>query len=328
MRLILRLSGENIALARAEAIAGMQALGDQDASSRLLGNCLLAETSVDPIKLAERIALCHGISVELAVGSRKEIGEELENVQLSGDSFRMTTVGFKEPLEALKLQSDLGRILARRYSVDLDSPDEVLEIHAGRRMRLARVVAAIDRSSFERRKGSHRPFEKPVSLHPKFCRALVNLSRVPPEGTLLDPFCGTGGILIEAGLVEGRPLGSDISGEMVSGCALNLAHFGIEAKLEVCDVSEALERFGKVDAIATDPPYGRSSSTRGEDLQVLYRRFLLTASELLPQGHFVATVVPKQFVGRFRHPGFQLHSRYLLRVHRSLTRAFLVLRKR
>jgi len=328
MRLILRLSGENIALARAEAMAGIEALGDRSARGRLRGNCLHVETSTDPLKLAERIALCHKISTELAIGSRKEIGERLERIQLSGGSFRMTTLGFEEPSEALRVQRELGRILARRYEVDLDSPDEVFEIHAGRRLRLARVVATINRSSFEKRKGSCRPFEKPISLHPKFCRALVNLSRLPPGGTLLDPFCGTGGILIEAGLANGRPLGSDISGEMISGCALNLAHFGIEAKLEVCDVSETLERFGKVDAIATDPPYGRSSSTRGEGLEVLYRRFLSIAAELLPQGHFLATVVPMQFKGRFKHPDFQLHSHHPLRVHRSLTRVFLVLRRR
>ncbi len=54
----------------------------------------------------------------------------------------------------------------------------------------------VARARLEARKVTHRPFSLPISLHPKLARALVNLARVPMGGVLLDPFCGTGGILL------------------------------------------------------------------------------------------------------------------------------------
>src|SRR5438046_10683807 len=63
---------------------------------------------------------------------------------------------------------------------------------------LGRVVHRIDRARLEATKVAHRPFSLPISLHPKFARALLNLSRVPMAGFVRDPFCGTGGLLLEA----------------------------------------------------------------------------------------------------------------------------------
>ena len=75
----------------------------------------------------------------------------------------------------------------------------------------------IDRTCFEERKVQHRPFFSPISLHPKLARVLVNISAIKRDETLLDPFCGTGGILIEAGLIGAKVIGSDIEEKMIEG---------------------------------------------------------------------------------------------------------------
>ncbi|NIP34812.1 MAG: methyltransferase domain-containing protein, partial [Thermoplasmata archaeon] len=85
----------------------------------------------------------------------------------------------------------------------------------------------------------HRPFSHPISLHPKYARAMVNLAKVPLGGRILDPFCGTGGVLIEAALLGYEPLGSDIDPRMVEGSRRNLEAMGLQAGLEVADVSDA-----------------------------------------------------------------------------------------
>ena len=43
-----------------------------------------------------------------------------------------------------------------------------------------------------------RPFFHPAAIFPKLSRALVNLSRVGAGEVFLDPFCGTGSLLLEA----------------------------------------------------------------------------------------------------------------------------------
>lgn len=56
---------------------------------------------------------------------------------------------------------------------------------------------------------------KGYTVNPKIARALVNLSGVKDKELFLDPFCGTGGILIEACMVGARIIGADVQDKMV-----------------------------------------------------------------------------------------------------------------
>lgn len=62
-------------------------------------------------------------------------------------------------------------------------------------------------------------------LPPKLARILVNLAQVPDDGTLLDPFCGSGTILMEAALAADarRIIGSDIEAKQVDDTNRNIA---------------------------------------------------------------------------------------------------------
>ncbi len=44
-------------------------------------------------------------------------------------------------------------------------------------------------------------------MSPKLARCMVNLTGVKENDLVLDPFCGTGGILIEAGIMGARVIG-------------------------------------------------------------------------------------------------------------------------
>lgn len=52
-------------------------------------------------------------------------------------------------------------------------------------------------------------------MMPRMARTLVNLSLCGTGATLLDPFCGTGGILIEAEMLGIHTLGSDFDPLMI-----------------------------------------------------------------------------------------------------------------
>ena len=107
------------------------------------------------------------------------------------------------------------RALAESYTphrnVVLDHPDsEIRGMITDDKVYVGIKQVEIPRKNFETRKVQNRPFFSPISLHPKVARALVNLSEVEKNETLLDPFCGTGGILLEAGLIGANVIGNDI----------------------------------------------------------------------------------------------------------------------
>ena len=59
---------------------------------------------------------------------------------------------------------------------------------------------------------------------------------VKKNETLLDPFCGTGGILIEAGILGINIIGSDIDKKLVYGCKENLNFYNINNSARfLCD---------------------------------------------------------------------------------------------
>ena len=101
-------------------------------------------------------------------------------------------------------------------------------------------------------------------MHPKLARAMVNL--LYPAKTITDPFCGTGGILIEAGLLKLQPIGIDIDKRMINATKTNLKKYKIKAKLKQADALTV-----KAKNIATELPFGRN--TKKQDLINLYTKF-------------------------------------------------------
>jgi 23S rRNA G2445 N2-methylase RlmL len=83
--------------------------------------------------------------------------------------------------------------------------------------------------------------------------ALVNLV-APPARSILDPFCGTGSILLEAQALSMTAFGVDSNPRMVGMSSRNLAHFGYPTQVELGD---ALTTSRSADAMITDLPYGR-----------------------------------------------------------------------
>ncbi len=331
MRLLFELSGESLELARAEVLAVVGAEGELLSEPEVDGRALLLDTDADPLQVSERLALAWSVSAHLYSGDQEGIFQALEGITLPGESFMVRTRRLDPgpgENENSGLASRLGQVLSKRYRVDLEDPDVVIRIFIADRNHAGIVLADIDRPSFESRKPENRPFFQPVSLHPRLARALVNLSGIRRGQTLLDPFCGTGGILLEAALVGAKPIGSDLDERMITGTARNLAHFGFEAsRLIECDVADIGAHVEKVDTIVTDPPYGRSSSTGKEPIEDLYHRAFDSFSKILEPGGRLAIVLPGSEHIRLGKKYFSLLGEYPVKVHRSLTRHFCVFEK-
>jgi len=229
-------------------------------------------------------------------------------------------------IDTQRVERELGAVLVERgFDVDLDSPDhELRALFAGETCALGWLVATVDRGFGDRRPGD-RPFFQPGSMDPMLARALANIAGARPGATVLDPMCGTGGIPIEAGLVGARVLGVDAQAKMVAGARENVRALldggwalmqGDAASLPLADDS--------VDGVVFDAPYGRQSKIRG-DLGTLVREALGEAGRVAPR---CVVVGDRPWARPAGAAGWQTEAAFTRRVHRSLTRYIVVLRRR
>lgn len=328
VRLLLELSMECEPLARSEAISTASVLGTRVEVELEEPGLVVLETDADPSALGQRLALCHCISEHLFSCPPAQLQESMREVDVPGPIRVHSTriQGSFNGLDLARTNSELGALLGEGRGVDMHEPASEVRVVLSGQANVGRCLAEVDRSSFEARKVQNLPFRYPITIHPKYARALVNLARVPPGGRLLDPFCGTGSIVAEAALAGLEAIGSDVSEKMVEGAGTNLEFLGVKADLVACDVGAVGEAIGRVDGVATDPPYGRATSTGGEPVPDLMRRTLGACREVLDTGSLLAVAVHDPEL--LRAPdGFEMVEKHPMTVHRSLTRHFCVLRR-
>jgi tRNA (guanine10-N2)-dimethyltransferase len=230
----------------------------------------------------------------------------------------------------------LGQVLVDRgYAVDLDDPDYVLTaLFAGGDegsaadpgepgiCALGWLAAETDRD-FADRRPTDRPFFQPGSMDPQLARALVNLVGAGPETTILDPMCGTGGILLEAGRVGATPVGGDAQWKMTHGTRENLRELldgpwhvyrGDAARIPLAENS--------IDGVVFDAPYGRQSKIEGE-LDELVADALAESRRVASRA---VVVGDRSWAATADRVGWTIDSTFERRVHGSLTRYIAVLR--
>ncbi len=199
-------------------------------------------------------------------------------------------------------------------SVDLSEPASCIHFFEREGTVLCGMLIGEADKGILRRRAHLRPSLHPTSLDPRLARAMVNLTGLR-KGMICDPFCGSGGILIEAGILGFSTFGSDLEPDMVDRCRKNIAHYDVRSSLEVKD---ALCLSGRYDAIVTDLPYGKNS--KGRELDILYQNFLRKARQAAP------IIVLGHQEGREPDlTGYNVHHRFRLYVHRSMSRIILVL---
>ena len=93
--------------------------------------------------------------------------------------------------------------------VSLKGPDQEVTVVRGARDYFALTRPSLMRQDWVVRRPRARPFFHPVAIFPKLSRALVNLSGVDLGEVFLDPFCGTGSLLLEAYELGAESLGAD-----------------------------------------------------------------------------------------------------------------------
>ena len=259
----------------------------------------------------------------------KEAVEKARELDVSFDgSFSVRARVHGDGISSTELERRVGAVFAERAPVDLDAPDDVVRLVVSE----GSVFFGLhfcETEGFEGRAPTEKPFFKPGSMSPTLARSLSNIAGGYDGATLLDPTCGTGGVLVESALAGGRVVGCDVSREMVEGARTNLREFcgeedarrifvGDARNLPLCD--------GSVDCAVTDLPYGRASHIEGESAEALAREVLKELARVVREDGRVVAVSDRWLDDEANDAGFEVVERVEDRVHRSLTRRIVVLR--
>lgn len=306
MKYFLKLSKEHPKLPQAEVESVLEGERMEYAAS-LDGDILFVDVGGNDPTYLSRLAYTKRAAEYLGEStSLDELSGTVYDQICGSGTFRITS----KP----RIQAKMGALIAEMgLEVDLRNPDaEVVVIEKGEKY-VAGVDATPERD-YESRKPQHRPYFHPTSLHPKLARAAVNLASTGRGDTVLDPFAGTGGILIEAGLMGMQPLGWDIDEKMVEGAKANLREYGVDATVRRCDATR--ESF-EADAVIADLPYGRASYAC-KDIQRLYSEFAENAEDLLAPDSKMCLIHPADM--DMEPQGLRLVRQFDMRMHRSLTR--------
>ena len=199
-------------------------------------------------------------------------------------------------------------------------------------------LAAESVRDFGSRRPTEKPFFQPGSMDPLLARAIANVAGARPGATVLDPMCGTGGVLVEAGLVGADVVGTDAQAKMVRGARENLAHFLAaeprdepgtpadiqpgEFALSLADATALPLADDAADVVVFDAPYGRQSKIASHRLEDLVGGALAEARRVADRAVVVAD---RSWAAEARAVGWELEAAFERRVHRSLTRHVLVL---
>jgi len=222
-------------------------------------------------------------------------------------------------VDTQRAERALGAVLVDRgFAVDLEAPDHELRALFSGDVCLLGWTAAESRRAFGARAPTDRPFFQPGSMEPMLARALVNVGGARPGAAVLDPMCGTGGLLVEAGLVGADVLGTDAQRKMVRGSRRNLAA-ALDGGWAVAraDATRLPLADGAVDAAVFDVPYERQSAVAGDSLAALVGGALAEARRVAPR---TVVVADRDWSGAARDAGWRVEARVERRVHGSLVR--------
>jgi tRNA (guanine10-N2)-dimethyltransferase len=329
------LSGEDLSLPFGELRALVETYSAGEACSlispRVAVSSLGEESKIQ--RISERSSYCRfggsliasGSSFETLVGKLPEFafGER-------------STATFAIRSETLSRErcGDLGALTKARtkLKVSLDRPDLVFQVEkvkGGYFLGLSRTGAK--QFSWKERRPRARSFFLPSAIYPKLARALVNMSRVREGERFLDPFCGTGSLLIESCLMGIPSYGFEIKRWVARGASLNMKKYGsAEHGILRCDSTGPLP-VSRIDGVATDVPYGRASSTKGKETKSIIREFLQSLADSVPsrkkdgRRKYCVIMYPSMTELVCDPNSFRLEETHYIYVHRNLTRAISVL---
>ncbi|OED30621.1 DNA methyltransferase [Methanosphaera sp. WGK6] len=356
MEITVILSQENETLPKAELLARLKTL---DIDYKILNEYpgvveLDVDTTLDNIlELGNHLAYTHEILSNIQETTPDNLQKSIESInwkEYVKDSFKVRVKRMgngdvdKDGIERniggyIKQESQMPVSLDNAvHTIKLVYTDPILETNEYKessvvgynKIIISELILEQNKKHFFDNKPHKRPYFHPGSMSPKLALCMVNLAHVHENDLVLDPFCGTGGILIEAGELNTKLIGSDIEKHMYEGTKLNLAHEGFKDFEIMWEDVRKLELTEKVDAVAMDPPYGISTTLGGDDTKELYHEALIAISTYLKDDGYICMASP-HYIDLYEvieNTPLKIDEQHAIRMHKSLTRIITVLSKK
>ncbi|MGM0715696.1 MAG: methyltransferase domain-containing protein [Halobacteriota archaeon] len=221
-------------------------------------------------------------------------------------------------IDTQAVERRLGSVLVDRgFSVDLDDPDRTLLAFFSEDVAALGWLETETVRDFSTRKPTDKPFFQPGSMDSMDARALSNICGAGPGKRILDPMCGTGGILVEAGLVGATVVGVDAQEKMVRGARRNFDEYLDRGTVVRGDATRLPFAGGSFDGAVFDAPYGRQSRIEGESLERLVGDAL---GEVRRVASRTVLVGDRPWNDAAEAAGWTVTDRFDRRVHASLIR--------
>ncbi len=323
MNLLFNLSGEHPLLPKAEIFATLEGedIAYTISSENIQERIIIMEVETENPEFINRLAMTKKVGEFIGTSKNfEEIAQKIQKKLING-SFAIGN-------GSQSIRENLGKeIWKLGYGVDLLNPKSSILCFKDGKIGYDIAIETPLKRDFNERRPHKRPCFHPTSIDPKIARVLVNLARIKKGDTILDPFCGTGGILIEAALIGMITLGCDISEEMVEGCIKNMRNYNLDCKIIKCDAMNIDRIDDELDAIITDPPYGRSSYITDKNKERFYSEFITSAAKKLNTGKHLILTMSDSIKLDLNKEEFKQIEEYTIYVHKSLTRRIHVLKR-
>ncbi len=326
------LSGEHEQMAEAEVKELLTLYNMKPKKISKKNRILVIETDkMIKSEIIERLALTKyvGEVIEIIEDNKEyeKIIEKSKKIELKCDKFAVKChrINNSNEVPIDRINREIGAIIGKGKTVDLNKPEIEVNVLISDKIYLGVSKTKTGYVQCLKHHVKYRPEFYPISLDPRMARAMINVAGIKNDEILLDPFCGTGGILIEGADMNLNIIGQDVDVKMVDASLKNLAHFGLEGNIIEGDISK-IKNLKKIDAIVTDPPYGQSSSLKGESRNELMKRTMRNIKERLEIGKKLVIVVPEKDM--ISNDGFEMKYHFPWYSHKNLTRNVIVLERK
>lgn len=165
----------------------------------------------------------------------------------------------------LHFERELGAYIKKTTNAKVDLKNatvQILVIFTESKIFVCKSNDSKLRINLRKREPSKKSFFHPSMMNSSLARVMCNLAQIQEGDIVLDPFCGGGGILCEASYLGASVVGMDVNWGLLNGAKRNLEDISRDYSILQADIKQM--PINSVDCIVTDPPYGRSSSTRGD----------------------------------------------------------------
>ncbi len=189
----------------------------------------------------------------------------------------------------IDMEQAVARGLARRLGDAWHLVDEQADMEVWANLLGGRLLCGLRLSDRTMRHRAYQTAHLPASLRPSVAAAMVFLTAPAADDVFLDPMCGSGTLLAERMLAGkyAQMLGGDLAERHVEIARQNLEGLGEAWRVTRWDARRLPLESASIDAVATNPPFGKQIGSR-QEVEQLYPAVLAEMARVLkPAGRAV-----------------------------------------